>query len=628
MHRTLLLAMAALLALAISACGGNGTPPPTQNTGLDGQLVQGNGDRVVSAVGDGIPGAEVELINFDNGRVSGSSTTDANGRFMFRNLPNGQFLLKVHFNSSADLDGDGMLDAITTFLPIELSEDVINELTAALALEDTDGDSSNDGVKIDVRVKAGENGTEKRFIRVHRHRHGQTQVDDNGDGVVDDEFEDEDNNGLPDGTNGGGNYPQGPKLRGEIEAIGDGSVTVAGQTFIVTETTSWRIRGNRSADPGEFAVGDEVQVTSFTNQNGEKVALEIKLKKNNGNGGGDDEDDEMEVEGAIEALTADSITVDGQTFVLTANTTFLFQDKTNATFDDFAVGDVVEVKARLVDGEWIAVRVKMEEEGDDEPETRELTGVIETISESGVTIGGENFTFDAETSFLLEGDVAGALADFDEGDTVQLKAELRAGVWVVTELKLEDDDDDERTVTGAIEAIDADSVTIAGEEFAIDAGTAFKLFGGGAGTIGDFAVGANVELTADLESGVWVVREIKLTDEPVELEDFNIDFTDFGVHSGHNFYLKVKDSEGETVATATTFLITEAGFNVSLPGILTSGEEYNVDFWADVDGNGELDGTPLNGGMDHAWRLTATANDDGIDLDFAHDTNFTDIRPF
>jgi hypothetical protein len=211
--RYLLLSLgAAVLALSITACGGSSTPPaPTTETGLDGQLVQGAGQKVTSAAGDGVGGIQVDLISFDNGRVSGSTTTTADGRFSLRQLPNGQFLLKLRFNSTADLDGDGALDFIESFIPITLSADVITELTAALNFDDTDDDSENDALKIDVRIRQGDAGAEQHFVRVHRHRHGDTEVDDDGDGDMDDSFDDDDANGLPDdGTNGGGNYPRWP----------------------------------------------------------------------------------------------------------------------------------------------------------------------------------------------------------------------------------------------------------------------------------------------------------------------------------------------------------------------------------------------------------------------------------
>ncbi|MDQ3023429.1 MAG: DUF5666 domain-containing protein, partial [bacterium] len=361
MKKTLLFfLLAALTVSLLAACSGGGGPVITAQTGLDGQFVQGI-TKVTSNAGDGLSGVEVELISRSNGQVAATTVTTADGRFSFRQLPNGSFLLKIRFRSSVDLDGDGLLDEIESYIPVEVLEDVVSLITAALDFSDDDNDSDYDSLKVDIRIKRGENGSEDHSIRIHRHRHGDTKVDDDGDGDFDDSFDDDDNNGLPDGTNGGGNYPQGPKLRGEIEAISDTSITVNGQTFEITDATHFRIRGDRDADASEFEVGDEVQVTSFTDADGAGIALEIKLKNNRGHGGGDDDDtsdDELEIEGDIEALTADSITVNGRTFLITVGTSFFFLDKTEAQFGDFAVGDIVELKARLVNDEWVAVRVR------------------------------------------------------------------------------------------------------------------------------------------------------------------------------------------------------------------------------------------------------------------------------
>src|SRR4051794_34984103 len=117
-----IIAVLATLALTVASCGGNKSGPiNTTGTGLDGQLVQGGSTKVTSAAGGGLSGVSVELVSIDNGQVTGSTTTTADGRFSFRQLPNGQFLLKISFGSSADLDGDGALDFIESFIPITLS---------------------------------------------------------------------------------------------------------------------------------------------------------------------------------------------------------------------------------------------------------------------------------------------------------------------------------------------------------------------------------------------------------------------------------------------------------------------------------------------------------------------------
>jgi len=59
--------------------------------------------------------------------------------------------------------------------------------------------------------------------------------------------------------------------------------------------------------------------------------------------------------------------------------------------------------------------------------------------------------------------------------------------------------------------------------------------------------------------------------------------------------------------------------SVSVAGLIP-GENYRVDFYADLNQNGLYDGPPT----DHAWRETFTSNGN-TSVDFSHNTNFTDI---
>jgi len=49
---------------------------------------------------------------------------------------------------------------------------------------------------------------------------------------------------------------------------------------------------------------------------------------------------------------------------------------------------------------------------------------------------------------------------------------------------------------------------------------------------------------------------------------------------------------------------------------------YNIDFYADHNGNGIYDAPPT----DHAWRLTFNSSTGDFIQDFTHNTNFTDIQ--
>jgi len=287
MRSPILFLAAALASLALASCSSHSSAPPvnTNGTGLDGQLVQGSGQKVATAVGDGLGGIEVQLINPSNGQVSGSTTTTADGKFSFRQLPNGQVLLKIRFRSTADLDGDGVLDFIESFIPVTLSADQIAQLTAALNFDDTDGDNANDALKIDIRIRVGNGGGEQHFIRTHRHRSGDTEVDEDGNGTVDDDFNDDDNDGLPDDDNNGGGGNGGSQggvhssvWRGAISALTGTSLTVGGKTFTLNDATTFRLRGNHDAAATDFAVGDIVKVKGLTNSDGTFTALEVSLK--------------------------------------------------------------------------------------------------------------------------------------------------------------------------------------------------------------------------------------------------------------------------------------------------------------------------------------------------------------
>ena len=117
--------------------------------------------------------------------------------------------------------------------------------------------------------------------------------------------------------------------------------------------------------------------------------------------------------------------------------------------------------------------------------------------------------------------------------------------------------------------------------------------------------------------------------DPVTLGDFVMNFSDFGPHLNQDLRVKVAQaSSGNTIADAPVHFVDTETFTITIDDILESGETYNIDVWADVDDDGILDGTPLTGGVDHAWRFVRTADAAGINFTYVHDTNFTDIRPF
>ncbi len=123
-------------------------------------------------------------------------------------------------------------------------------------------------------------------------------------------------------------------------------------------------------------------------------------------------------------------------------------------------------------------------------------------------------------------------------------------------------------------------------------------------------------------------HNVNLTDImwPVQDEapyDFRLNLTDMTPHVGQLFELRVVDADSdEEVARRSIPAIESAAFEIELPDILEESHNYNVDFYADLSGNGEYDAPPA----DHAWRLTINDAHGPIELDFTHNVNLVDIQ--
>ncbi len=100
-----------------------------------------------------------------------------------------------------------------------------------------------------------------------------------------------------------------------------------------------------------------------------------------------------------------------------------------------------------------------------------------------------------------------------------------------------------------------------------------------------------------------------------------INFTGMTPHVGQLFELSVEDNlTSEEVARKRLEFIPGSGFSISVPG-LELGKEYKVEMYADHNGNGLYDSPPT----DHAWKIQFENNTGDVQLDFAHNTEFTDI---
>jgi plastocyanin len=148
-----------------------------------------------------------------------------------------------------------------------------------------------------------------------------------------------------------------------------------------------------------------------------------------------------------------------------------------------------------------------------------------------------------------------------------------------------------------------------------------ESFGNQLGTGWTYSHTFNIPGTYDYQCDPHVIYGMVgrvIVEEPVQ-DSVTIHFTGMGPHAGQDLWLAVTDKgNGQEVARMNR--VVEEAFSMVIPGI-EQGRSYRIDFYVDHNGNGMYDAPPA----DPAWRIEINdAAGDEI-IDFAYNTNFTDI---
>lgn len=203
----------------------------------------------------------------------------------------------------------------------------------ALAATSATGDPVTVLLRVDGKLVAARRGRSVRVESVSRGR-----GDDDGD---DDDDDDDDE----------------AEVRGPIESITADQVVVAGLAFTLTPSTRLRDASGSVTTLAAFAVGTYVEVEGVPTGTDTFRATSLKIE--------DDDDDgtEVEVQGAITALDAASVTVRDRRFVTTDQTRYLDDRNVPIARSAFAVGDLVEAEGHVrADGTLVAEKVKRDDD--------------------------------------------------------------------------------------------------------------------------------------------------------------------------------------------------------------------------------------------------------------------------
>jgi len=125
----------------------------------------------------------------------------------------------------------------------------------------------------------------------------------------------------------------------------------------------------------------------------------------------------------------------------------------------------------------------------------------------------------------------------------------------------------------------------------------------------------------DPHANLGMTGKVIVEDNPSGDAKITLHFTNMTPHIGQEFTVFLKDAgTKEYLDTVKLSEIGSATFDITFNDVGT-GKSYEVDFYADLNGNKAYDAPPV----DHAWRLTVNDVQGDVSLDFAHNTNFTDI---
>ena len=266
---------------------------------------------------------------------------------------------------------------------------------------------------------------------------------------------------------------------GAVESMGADAWAIAGQTVQIGAQTQVR---------DAVQLTERVRVRARVMADGSLVAREIEQS-------GDDMPGQpgaqIEFTGAVEAMAADTWTIDSQSVAITAHTEIK---------GSIQAGDLVKVHARVgIDGSLTAREIELA--GADEPEIPgvevEFRGAVEAMGADAWTIGGMTFRVTATTEIET---------GIEAGDFVKVHARRQAdsSLWA-REIEREEDqrrDGVEVEFSGTVEAMGAGAWTIDGMTVHVTAQTEIE---------DGIDVGGFVEVHARVEAdGSLVAREIKL----------------------------------------------------------------------------------------------------------------------
>ena len=295
-------------------------------------------------------------------------------------------------------------------------------------------------------------------------------------------------------------------------------------------------------------------------------------------------DDDVEVEGVIESVTADNITVAGTVFLIDSDT------EIELPFSNVALqaGLYAEVEGENnSSGILVADKIEVEDDVD-------LEGLIDSLGTDYVIVNGLWAAVDVNTEIRGDHGSNLTLSDLNAGDFVELRADLLSNLtYLATRIELEDDSTNEDLeVKGFITSLGQDSIVVNNITFSVDSLTRVEDDDHQVISFSTLQIGQFVEVHAIQRNGGYYATKIELEDDDnnndLEIKDF---ITAIGADSlvvGNTTFVvdsltRVEDDDNNPIS----FSALQVGQFVEVHAILRSNGYYATRIELEDDINGD-----------------------------------------
>jgi len=285
-------------------------------------------------------------------------------------------------------------------------------------------------------------------------------------------------------------------LVGALTAIDGNKLTVGG--VLVTLSASTEIlRGDVKVDASTLKIGDRLLVRGQVQADQSIAATRVRVL-----GDDDQEEEDFHVTGEVTAVSSDRGTFSiGDTLMAVDAHTQFEGFGGPASLADLKVGDRVDAEVvKQADGSLLAKEVRRFHPPQPPSPAIIAVGPIEAVSESSITVASIAFSLSSQT-IIRRGDATVALSDLKVGDSALVKGKPSGAGPVADVILVAPGQPPEElvAVTGPIEAVGTDSVTVAGKLFKVDTHTVI-VRGRTNVSLASLAVGEMAEVQAAVSS--------------------------------------------------------------------------------------------------------------------------------